>query len=106
MMKRLTGILASSLIVFMALSTPVFANGLVNSGKDVETVQAQTKILTYSVRYTGKVTPSSTYDYNQGGWRGTLSLVGSAYDGTYTLATYRGTVTCSGACVVSELENE
>lgn len=39
--------------------------------------------------------------YNVGGWTGTLKLVGTQSTGTMIIANYKGTVNCSGTCMVN-----
>lgn len=98
MKKRFSLLASTGLALSILVSAPITSSALTNTSAPIET-QALSMTISELVVTPGKITPSSTYRYNSRGWTGTLYLQSYAYDGTYTLATYKGTVTCSsGSC--------
>lgn len=89
----------------MFVETPFFtveAADMTESDQEL----AASKIVTYTKYYTGNITPPATYDDSLGGWEGTLKRVSYAYDGTRTIAVYKGTVYCYGHCAAHKDSNK
>lgn len=63
-----------------------------------------TKKITYEKTYYDIVVPPKTYNYNAGGWKGTLKRTGyMQYHTTgITIGYYEGTVSCTGTCSFSD----
>ncbi|WP_042225100.1 hypothetical protein [Oceanobacillus manasiensis] len=102
-MKKKLGIFGViGLALILSFGVPVQSNAATSDSG--EEVLAQSKTIYYIDYLPGNVTPSPTYYYNKGGWKGTLSLNGYQYDGTRTIARYYGTVSCSGPCAMTSLE--
>lgn len=79
-----------------------------NSENLVEPAAVYSKTVTQSVTrpLTSPHFPSSIY-YNQNGWSGTLYMVGQpANFGDFYRATYSGTVSCSGTCMMTKGEEQ
>ncbi len=93
---------AIGLALILNFGAPVQSNAATSDSG--EEVLAQSKTIYHTVYLNGNVTPSSTYYYNSGGWKGTLSRTGYQYDGTRTIARYYGTVSCSGPCALTSLK--
>lgn len=66
-----------------------------------ETVQAtQTREVTIRRVYGLNASIPKTISYNTGGWRGTLYKTRQQSTGDHILATFQGTVTCTGTCAI------
>ena len=104
-MKKLV-IGASAAFLSLGLSfgglTPTHAAG---NESNVET-SSYTKSVSQTKYYSGNITPPSSIPYSQSGWTGTLYLQTKAFDGTYTIASYSGNVSCTSNCAMSSSEVE
>lgn len=96
-MKKVFGLfLLVGLTISLVFGTQVFASN--NAGENVELSQ-YSRSVTVTKYYSGNVVPPYSISYNSSGWSGTLYRTAYRYDGeSTTLATYSGTVYCSGTC--------
>ena len=96
----------------VALVFGSFFNGHVQVGATsnpenlVEPAAVYSKTVT-ELRYYAKISdmPGSIY-YSKNGWSGTLSYYNRKSDGVGYVVEYRGTVNCSGPCVMSQEEEQ
>lgn len=106
-MKKLVGLLVAcsmALVMFSGTSLHIFAS---SSETDKVVELSASKNVTYRASFTGEVIPPPTYDYNVGGWKGTLIRGNYAFDGERTIAYYSGTVYCTGNCAMTkDVESE
>lgn len=106
-MKKLFFSMFSVALVFGS-----FFNGHVQVGATSNSADLVEPAAVYSksvseLRYYAKLSdikPSITYNAN--GWSGTLYKAGVEYDGVRYVVSYRGTVSCSGTCVMSQEEEQ
>src|SRR5699024_8994257 len=74
------------------------------SSNETELLSSYNKEVTgYRVVFTGLNTAPATYFYNIGGWSGSLRLDSWFSTGTEIIASYSGTVYCSGVCSVADI---
>jgi hypothetical protein len=101
--KRKKGIIAVlflSLVLFLIPVNAFAATAAQSSGEKVS-LQAESRYVEYIVTFNNLELPPSTYYYNIGGWKGTLTRQAYWFYETtgITKARYGGTVTCLGGCV-------
>lgn len=106
-MKKLFGFLGIAIVLsfsFVSMSPAPF----VQASSDITEQEAlqQSRTINYTVYFDGNVTPPKTYRYNDGTWSGTLYRNEYQFDGVRTIASYSGTVYCSGNCPIPPRMNE
>lgn len=105
-MKNIVKLIGTVAIAFFIMTTPAqsFAQDSNTAVNDSVTINNYSKTITnYLVVYPGHyVVPPATYDYDFGGWKGTLRVTSWAHTGDHLLAYYSGTVHCSGPCVMQQ----
>lgn len=101
MMKRvIVTIFSCILIGVFFIATPSQINVFAQSSED-STPAAQTKTVTQTRNYSLNQSIPSSIPYNVAGWSGTLYLINTQSTGDRILATFRGSVHCSGFCGMS-----
>lgn len=99
MYRKVVGLLGTlTLIGMLCFGAPV---SLFASTPDDDQQSAYSKEVTESRVYDIYQTVPPTIPYDKGGWSGTLRLVQKQSTGDHILAYYRGTVYCSGNCVLT-----
>lgn len=95
---RLLGALTLIGVLYFGVPSPLFAAA---NDSDAE-LSARHKTVTVERKYSKYANIPDTIYYNKGGWSGTLSKVGWKKEGNYYKVLYRGTVSCSGPCIMQK----
>ncbi|MEK4760078.1 hypothetical protein MHH85_07435 [Viridibacillus sp. FSL E2-0187] len=99
-MKKFLGLLSvASLGLFLSFGIPTHSSAN-SSSSDAIAAASYSQYVSVNRYFNGNVVPPSTIAYNSGGYSGTLQRQAYQFDGTRTIATYSGTVYCSGSCPI------
>ncbi|SHG30102.1 hypothetical protein [Ornithinibacillus halophilus] len=104
MKKTVISIFSCILVGLFFVVAPLQTQVLAQNSE--ESIQSQTKTVTQTIPYGLNDSIDASIEYDVAGWSGILYLINTQSTGDHILATYRGTVRCSGFCGIPPYQFE